>query len=120
MFYPMSIVSTGPLCLLVGACVHCLSSCLVYISGSVLLLGETIHPFGMCITYIINTFSFISSRMVRVSAIVTPSCFSINLLSNLPGDLVVTFGSHVHSEQLNSVHQQAKESWWICRQMPRG
>ena len=43
-FYPMSTISTGPSCLLVGAHVHCLSSCLVYISRSVLSLGETIHP----------------------------------------------------------------------------
>ena len=36
--------STGPLCLSVGAHVHCLLSCQVYISGSMLSSGETIHP----------------------------------------------------------------------------
>ena len=43
-FYPTSTISTGPSCLPVGAHVHYLSSCLVYISGSVLSLVETIHP----------------------------------------------------------------------------
>ena len=38
----------------------------------------------------------------KVRAIVTPSCFSINLFSNLSGDLVVTLASRVHSEQVNS------------------
>ena len=57
---------------------------------------------------------------IRVRAIVMYSCFSINLLSNLPGDLVGIFPSWVHLEWDNSMHQQARESWWICRQMPRG
>ena len=35
--------STGPSCLSVGTCVHCLLSCQVYISRSVLSSGETIH-----------------------------------------------------------------------------
>ena len=39
-----STISTGLACLLVGAHMHCLSSCQVYISQSILLLGETIHP----------------------------------------------------------------------------
>ena len=43
-FYPMSTVSTGPSCLLVGAHVHCLSSCLVYISGSMLITGRDYSP----------------------------------------------------------------------------
>ena len=44
MFNLTSTVSTGPSCLLVGAHVHCLLSCQVYISRSVLSSGETIHP----------------------------------------------------------------------------
>ena len=43
-FYLMSTISTGPSCLSVGARVHCLLSCYVYISGSVLSLGETNCP----------------------------------------------------------------------------
>ena len=40
----MSTISTGPSCLLVGAHVHCLSSCQVYISRSVLSSDKAIHP----------------------------------------------------------------------------
>ena len=44
MFDLTSTISTGPSCLLVGACVHGLLSCQVYISGSMLSLGKTICP----------------------------------------------------------------------------
>ena len=43
MFDPTSTISTGPSCLLVGADVHCLSSCQVYISRSMLSSGEIIR-----------------------------------------------------------------------------
>ena len=41
---PLSTVSTGPSCISVGARVHCLLSCQVYISRSAVLEGETFRP----------------------------------------------------------------------------
>ena len=52
-FYLRSTISTGPLCLSVGALVHYSLSCQVYISGSTLPKGKTFHPTVWCLSQLL-------------------------------------------------------------------